>query len=224
MRASPKRDERCSGDRVIRTVWGTGSRREVRVAVPVDVSGHRFAVTVRKGLSTVAGAVSVVRRAFALAVVITLVLALALGLLIATRLVRRLRALRTAAMRVAELGPGVELHADGGRDEVGDLTRSFATMQKQLRAQEEARRTFVASASHELRTPLQSLLFMLDMLYEDLADEAPDLATRARMWAEPGRRPNACVDCRPSCLTSAASMPESPYAVSASSWSDCAAR
>ncbi|MBV8733714.1 MAG: HAMP domain-containing histidine kinase [Solirubrobacterales bacterium] len=162
----------------------------MRVAVPVDVSGHRFAVTVRKGLSTVAGAVSVVRRAFALAVVITLVLALALGLLIATRLVRRLRALRTAAMRVAELGPGVELHADGGRDEVGDLTRSFATMQKQLRAQEEARRTFVASASHELRTPLQSLLFMLDMLYEDLADEAPDLAHaredvgRARAQAE----------------------------------------
>lgn len=178
------------GGRVIRTVSGTGSNGGVRVAVPVDVYGHRFAVTVLKGLSTVAGAVSVVRRAFALAVVITLVLALALGLLIATRLVRRLRALRTAAMRVADLGPGVELHADGGRDEVGDLTRSFATMQKQLRAQEEARRTFVASASHELRTPLQSLLFMLDMIYEDLADEASDLAHaredvgRARAQAE----------------------------------------
>ncbi len=178
------------GGRVAQILAGSGSDREVRVAIPVDVFGHRFAVALRKSLSAVTGAVSVVRHAFLIAVVITLLLALALGSLIATRLVRRLRGLRAAAIRVAELGPGVELHADSARDEVGDLTRAFAAMQERLRAQEEARRTFVASASHELRTPLQSLLFMLDMLHDDLSHGQSDLAQaqqdalRARAQAE----------------------------------------
>ncbi len=176
--------------RVLHILAGSGDDREVRLAVPVDVVGHRFAVSLRKSLSAVTGAVSVVRHAFIVAAVITVLLALALGMLIATRLVRRLRALRTTAMRVAELGPGVELHDDEAHDEVADLTRSFQVMQTRLRAQEEARRSFVASASHELRTPLQSLVFMLDMLHEDLAGETPDLAHareeagRARAQAE----------------------------------------
>jgi signal transduction histidine kinase len=42
-------------------------------------------------------------------------------------------------------------------------------MQERLREQEEARRTFVATASHELRTPLTSLRLALDLLREELA-------------------------------------------------------
>lgn len=171
--------------------FGTeGDERVARVALPVRVGRHEYAVVLRKSLVGVSGAVSVVRRAFIVAALASLVAALVLGMLLATRLVRRLRALRTTAMRVAELGPTVELQADHTHDEVGDLTRSFATMQEHLRAQEEARRTFVASASHELRTPLQSLLFMLDLLHEDLGQEAPDMhraredARRARAQAQ----------------------------------------
>ena len=43
--------------------------------------------------------------------------------------------------------------ADGRRDEIGELTRAFASMHSRLRRQESARRAFVATASHELRTP-----------------------------------------------------------------------
>ena len=54
-------------------------------------------------------------------------------------------------------GRDAELKPDDGRDEIGDLSRAFATMQARLREQEQARRAFVATASHELRTPLASL-------------------------------------------------------------------
>jgi signal transduction histidine kinase len=69
---------------------------------------------------------------------------------------------------------------------VGDLSRTFALMQRQLKQQEEARRAFVATASHELRTPLTSLDGMLELLDEDLesghfdVDDARSLLARAR--------------------------------------------
>jgi signal transduction histidine kinase len=89
-------------------------------------------------------------------------------------------------VRLAHEGPTVEVPVDRARDEVGDLARSFALMQRQLRRQEEARRAFVAIASHELRTPLASLDAMLELLGEDLQsgepdlDDARDLLARAR--------------------------------------------
>ena len=64
---------------------------------------------------------------------------------------------------------------DRARDEVGDLARTFAIMQRRLQHQEEARRAFVATASHELRTPLTSLDGMLELLDDDLHEGEPDL-------------------------------------------------
>jgi signal transduction histidine kinase len=57
---------------------------------------------------------------------------------------------------------------DTGRDEVGDLARALARMQEELRRQESARRSFVATASHELRTPLTMLQGTMELLEEDL--------------------------------------------------------
>ena len=76
---------------------------------------------------------------------------------------------------------------DGHRDEVGDLARAFATMQRRLAAQEQSRRTFVSTASHELRTPLTSLGLMLHGASEELAARAAGPARGARP-APPGAR------------------------------------
>jgi signal transduction histidine kinase len=155
-------------NRIIRTTAVMDGESEARVALPT----HRgFAVAVRKSLSGVRSAASVVRRAFVVAAAVSLAVALLLGIALAGRIVRRLRRLRDTALTVAKLGPLAEFQADGGRDEVGDLTRAFATMQRHLREQEAARRAFVATASHELRTPLTSLRVMLDGVRGDL--EAP---------------------------------------------------
>jgi signal transduction histidine kinase len=119
--------------------------------------------------------VAVVHTAFITAAIAGLALTLILGIPLAARLVRRLRRLRQAALHLANEGPEVEVPVDRARDEVGDLARSLAIMQRRLQHQEEARRAFVATASHELRTPLTSLEGMLELLDDDLLDDQPDL-------------------------------------------------
>lgn len=149
---------------------------EARVAVVLSTDRPAAALVLRKSLEEVAAATSVVRDALVTAGLIGLAAALVLGTALATRLVRRLRSLRATALRVAEIGPGVEMRPDSGHDEVGDLSQALATMQENLRAQEEARRTFVSTASHELRTPLASLRLMLTNLTDELEAPTPDLA------------------------------------------------
>jgi signal transduction histidine kinase len=151
-------------------------RMEAHVAMPVESGGHRFGVAFRRSLADTGAAARVIARALLVSAAIALVVALAAGTALAGRLVRRLTALRDTSLRLAELGPFAEVQADGARDEVGDLTRAFASMQQRLRAQEQARRTFVATASHELRTPTASLRLMLHSAIEELQAREPDLA------------------------------------------------
>jgi signal transduction histidine kinase len=153
-----------------------GNAHEAQVAIPLDADGHRFGLALRKSLADVSAARDVVARALLVAGLIGLAVALVAGAALARRLVRRLTALRDTSLRVADLGPLAEIQDDGTRDEVGDLTRAFATMQARLREQESARRTFVSTASHELRTPLASLTLLLHFAREELDSPAPDLA------------------------------------------------
>jgi signal transduction histidine kinase len=169
--------------------FGTSDgQQEARLARPVLIgtrqgrpagSGrnalHTYVLAIRKPIPEVAGAVAVVRRAFITAALAGLALTLILGIPLAARLVRRLRNLSQAALRLADGGPTVQVPVDRVHDEVGDLARTLVTMQRQLQHQEEARRAFVATASHELRTPLTSLDGMLELLDDDLRDEHPDL-------------------------------------------------
>ena len=154
-----------------RTVVGGGRRAEAEVTFPLTIHERRVIVAARKPVGNVSEASGVVRRAFTLAAAAGLAGALLVGLLLAGRTVQRIRRLRDTTLRVSEMGPEAELKADRGRDEIGDLSRAFATMQGRLREQEQARRAFVATASHELRTPLASLSVMLDMLNEDLRSQ-----------------------------------------------------
>jgi signal transduction histidine kinase len=182
--AAYRRQQRQSG---FITIDGT---EYARVAIPFSTGPARFqlhwVLAVRKRIDEVPRAVSAVRTAFLTAALAGLALSVLLGISLSGPLVRRLRRLRQAALRLGHAGPEVELPVDRARDEVGDLARTFATMQRQLRQQEEARRAFVATASHELRTPLASLDGMLELLDDDLRagqsdDEALALLERARV-------------------------------------------
>ena len=148
-----------------------------RVALPLTIGprGQRYVLAVRRPITEVAGAVHVVRTAFIYAALAGLALTLILAIPLAATIVRRLRRLRHAALQLAQEGPAVEVPVDRARDEVGDLARTFAIMQRRLQHQEEARRAFVATASHELRTPLTSLDGMLELLDEDLRSGQPDI-------------------------------------------------
>jgi signal transduction histidine kinase len=158
-------------DRSVEAVTGAGAQAEVRVAVPIRIGDIRAVVTARRPLDDLQHITGVVRRAFGVAAAAGLVGAVLVGVVIAGRTAGRIRRLRDTAERVAHVGPGAEFSPEGGGDEIGDLSRTFAFMQTRLREQEQARRAFLATASHELRTPVASLQVVLALLMADLEGE-----------------------------------------------------
>lgn len=163
--------------RIISGRVGQGAEEEIGVAAG---GANGIGVALRKPLNDVRSAAAVVKDAFVIAAIASLLVAVTLGSVLAGPVIFRLRKLRNTSLRVARDGPVDGYEPDRARDEVGDLTRAFATMQQRLREQEEARRAFVATASHELRTPLTSLRLMLDLLRDELDAAEPDLAEARR--------------------------------------------
>ena len=157
-----------TNDHVVAGTIGSPEGLEARVAAPVHLRDAPYALVMSRPLSGLAGATAVVGRGFLFAAAITLAIAVLVGTWVAGRLVRRLGALRDDVLAGA-------VPRDYTRDEVGDLARAFAAMQRRVDEQEQARRTFVATASHELRTPLASLRLMLGLLAEDLRRRDPDI-------------------------------------------------
>lgn len=161
------------------TLGYAGGEQVVFAAIPVK--GNDAVLAVSKSIDNIPGAVDAVRHAFEIAAAVAILLTILLAIPLAGQLVSRLQRLRQAALQLAIGGTVADFPADRGRDEVGDLSRSFAIMQRRLRQQEEARRAFVATASHELRTPLASLEGMLELLADDLQGEQPDLDDAAAL-------------------------------------------
>jgi signal transduction histidine kinase len=163
-------------NRLVTRLANDERRKQAHAAVPFTADGVRGVLLLRRSLEELGGVQGVVRRSLVAAAFVALAVALVAGIALATRLVRRLSALRSRALEMAERGPdGTPPVDDGHHDEVGDLARAFATMQRQLAAQEQSRRTFVSTASHELRTPLTSLGLMLHSASEELTRSDPDL-------------------------------------------------
>jgi signal transduction histidine kinase len=150
---------------------------ELVAAEPMRIgeNGPTYAVVLVRHLQYVSSAVQVVQNAFIEAAAVGFGIALLLGIALTTTLLRRLERLREAAGELERRGLDAPLHVDERRDEIGDLTRAFASMQARMRRQEEARHAFVATASHELRTPLASLDGTLELLEDDLDPRRLDL-------------------------------------------------
>jgi signal transduction histidine kinase len=159
---------------------------DLTIATPLYTGPRETGVVVaQRRLSEVATAVELVRNALLVAALVGLLVALMIGFGLSSGLTRRLARLRAAALRITSEGPDAPAPRDAGRDEVGDLARALARMQEELRRQEAARRSFVATASHELRTPLTMLQGTMELLEEDLRDgrdleDAQDQVTSAR--------------------------------------------
>jgi signal transduction histidine kinase len=150
--------------------------------IRIGKGGPTDAVVVVRRLEYVISTVQVVKKAFIEAAAVGFAVALLLGIALTSTLLRRLERLREAAGELERRGLEAPIRIDARHDEIGDLTRAFASMQTRLRSQEEARHAFVATASHELRTPLASLDGTLELLEDDLHPARLDLDdARARM-------------------------------------------
>jgi two-component system, OmpR family, sensor kinase len=130
-------------------------------------------------LSLVSRAQHGVARAFVLAIIVVLVLALLASYLAGARVSAPLRRMAGVATRVdaGDLGPRMEI--SGGRlDEVRVLAEAFNRMLDRLSEAFASQREFVADASHELRTPLTVISGQLEVL---AAQENPSSAEVSRV-------------------------------------------
>ncbi|WP_371939663.1 sensor histidine kinase [Actinomadura chokoriensis] len=82
------------------------------------------------------------------------VLAVAIGYLVAGRMLRPLHRVTATARRLSESNMHERIALDGPQDEIKDLADTFDRMLDRLNRAFDAQRRFVANASHELRTPL----------------------------------------------------------------------
>jgi signal transduction histidine kinase len=90
----------------------------------------------------------------AIALAVMAVVALALGWLVAGRVLRPLREITATARRISATSLHERLALDGPDDEFKKLADTLDGLLARLEAAFHAQRHFVASASHELRTPL----------------------------------------------------------------------
>jgi signal transduction histidine kinase len=88
---------------------------------------------------------------------VLVVVAAALGWVIAGRALSPVRSLTLAARRASELSLGQRLALTGPDDELKELADTFDLMLERLDAAFTSQKRFVANAAHELRTPLTAM-------------------------------------------------------------------
>jgi signal transduction histidine kinase len=110
----------------------------------------------------------------AIALAVMAVASLALGWLIAGRVLRPLRQMTAATRAISEDSLHQRLAVAGPGDELKDLGNTIDSLLERLEAAFDAQRNFVASASHELRTPLTLERTMIEVA---LADPQASTAT-----------------------------------------------
>jgi signal transduction histidine kinase len=98
-----------------------------------------------------------------IALLVTAVLSIAMGWLVAGRVLRPLRTMTTAAQRISEQNLHERLAIAGPDDELKQLGDTIDDLLARLEASFDAQRHFVANASHELRTPLTMMRTALDV-------------------------------------------------------------
>jgi two-component system OmpR family sensor kinase len=100
---------------------------------------------------------------FGVAGLVAVVLAGAVGWLVARAALRPVERMRAESEAVSGSEPGRRLAVPRTRDELAALGRSLNRMLERLEAAVERERRFVANAGHELRTPLANLKAELDL-------------------------------------------------------------
>ena len=114
----------------------------------------------------------------AVALAVIGVAVIALGWLLADRLLRPLHRITDTARRVADSHLHERIALDGPHDEVKELADTFDSMLERLDRSFDGQRRFVANASHELHTPLaiNRTLLEVAMRRPDAPPQLHDLA------------------------------------------------
>lgn len=138
----------------------------------VDLGGRQVIAGAGEPLRSVEAAQHSIARAFVLAGLVVLLVALVASYLAGARVTAPLRRMASVAARVdsGDLEPRMQDPAGAG-EEVRVLAESFNHMLDRLTVAFQGQRDFMADASHELRTPLTVIRGQLEVL---AAAEHPD--------------------------------------------------
>lgn len=142
------------------------------VTVPVWIEDQIVgAIHIGQPLRDVAAVLSDLRTRLLLVLVIALPLSIAIALILARNLANPLRKLTIAAGRLGQGDYGYPLDTSG-RDELGQLSSTFADMRQRLLSEERTRIQFVSDVSHELRTPLTAIKGLAETLRDGAVEDA----------------------------------------------------
>jgi signal transduction histidine kinase len=170
---------------------GETGKAIVAVAAPVIVDNETIgAVILQQGTDAI---LSLSNEGLARLINVTLIATLLVaGTLLgyATWLSRRIRHLSLAAeAALDDENLQAALPSALADDEIGDLSRSFSSVLRQLGDYNEYLRSLASKLSHELRTPLAIVTSSLENLeHEDLSEAGKGYTTRARDGADRLRR------------------------------------
>ena len=132
--------------------------------VYVAPSGRGLAIEVWSPLNAIEATLAETRNRLALLALGSVLLAAALGTVIARTALTPVRRLTTIVEDVARTRDLSRRVTTGSSDELGRLAASFNVMLAELEQSLRSQRQLVADASHELRTPLTSLRTNLELL------------------------------------------------------------
>jgi signal transduction histidine kinase len=130
--------------------------------------------------------------AFALAIMV--VASMALGWVLAGRVLRPLQVITTAARELSASNLHERLALDGPNDELRELGETFDELLGRLEASFEAQRQFVANASHELRTPLTLERAILEVTLADPAASTASLRAACERVLALGEQQERMID------------------------------
>lgn len=168
-----------------------GGKAVVAVAQPITVDSMTIgAIVLQQGTDAI---LSLTNQGLARLINVTLIATLLVAVTLlgyATWLSRRIQRLSSAAEQALE---GGDLHSElpsaYAGDEVGDLSRSFSHVLRQLGDYNDYLRSLASKLSHELRTPLAIVTSSLENLeHEPLNKASVGYARRARDGADRLRR------------------------------------
>ena len=106
------------------------------------------------------------------------VVSIALGWLVAGRVLRPLRAMTATARQISERNLNERLALSGPRDELKDLADTIDGLLARLEAHVAEQQRFATNASHELRTPLATTQTLLNVARNDPSRDSGELVER----------------------------------------------
>ncbi|WP_028562933.1 sensor histidine kinase [Paenibacillus pinihumi] len=180
---SGKQIQQVLGGGVLRDKAPGKNHSEIVIGLPFQVGNASYALFLSPEISDLERVLAYIFRSQLLLV---LLFGSLLILIAAGYIVRPLRKLTHATRQMAKGDFSIRLHTRR-RDEIGELTRSFNLMAKELGALEQIRKQFVSDVSHEFKSPLTSIKGFTQALKHKKLDEESRMRLLGIMEAETDR-------------------------------------